>query len=63
LRAAGCASPRLGNGEAGAGLRSAWIRAVAAALAALAEEVFGIRQLYGEKETVSEWRSEVVLEM
>jgi hypothetical protein len=37
---------------------------VAAVLAALAEEVFGIGQLYGKKETVSDWRFlEAVLEI
>ena len=55
------ASPMLANGEAGAGLLRAWVRAAAASRAASAEDVFGMGELTGKNSTVSAIRSEAVL--
>ena len=61
LIAAICSVPRVGNGEAGAGLLRAAMSSCAAAVAASAEEVAGILASWGKNSTEREMRSAFVL--
>ena len=61
LSAAICSVPRVGNGDAGAGLLRAAMSSCAAAVAASAEEVAGILAAWGKNSTEREMRSAFVL--
>ncbi len=61
FKAARLVGPRMANGDAGAGLSRASVRAWAASVAASAEEVLGMGHSCGKKDTVLAMRSALVL--
>jgi hypothetical protein len=55
-----CRSPKAANGAAGAGFCRAWMRLLAAFVAASAEEVRGMLLVAGKNSTISEMPSAAV---
>ena len=50
-----CSLPKVGKGEAGAGLRIVWMRSRMAWIACSCDDIFGMSYTVGKNSTVSEY--------